>query len=411
MKDSHNILFISFGSQTKPAAWIFPHTLHSLLQQENCDTSSSFLLVDSHAGSPERMTSSGINEYIWQRNAASCRIGEKDIFHFRRFLTETKPVIIHFHQSSEMLWELVEVAKRELPAASIYITLHDLSFTCPAGRFMPPNERGDCFMRPSMCEKCASGKTKEMIWINRRRLLHYIGLADKIFAATGYILNAAMKWGINPEKMRIVSDCFPEQAPAHVSESARRPGRYAFVGEISPDSGILKILNACLLLPEEAKKVITLDVCGYGFHEQSEEFRSEITKLVSKLAAAEVIRWNECENLDDMLRCVAENDWILIPADQSSGASLALYAARSCGKPVVCAPAGALEERIKKNVTGMIVSDRGVRGWANTLLWLSSQTDIWNSMIRATGTLPAITRRALNEHLSHMELSDDAWAW
>ena len=97
-----------------------------------------------------------------------------------------------------------------------------------------------------------------------------LSYVDEFVSPSAFLANRYVDWGIPEEKMHVIENILPALAP--IPPRPLRPGekrtKFAFFGQINPYKGIDILLQALLLLPEEVKSQIVLEINGANLDKQ-----------------------------------------------------------------------------------------------------------------------------------------------
>lgn len=192
---------------------------------------------------------------------------------------------------------------------------------------------------------------------NRKHVTHFIAITEKAKAAL-------ITEGVNPEKISVIPaglDC--DRFKPTVKAATNRFGvsnettRILFVGRLTPEKGIVDLLEAFELLVKDYQNIELL-VVGTGTMEMQAKITllSENLKIQNKVKFLGSISYSEMaqvHNLADIfcLPSVETNFW----AEQFG---YSIVEAMACEKPIVSTVTGSIPEIVKDRVTGILVEQK-----------------------------------------------------
>ncbi|MBF0478523.1 MAG: glycosyltransferase family 4 protein [Candidatus Omnitrophica bacterium] len=278
--------------------------------------------------------------FIWNKESAS---------KFGKELDDFKPDLVHFHNIFLLLSPAVyyECKKRRIPVVQ---SLHNSRLICPAARF---------FRDGHLCMECAA---KNFPWPGvQYRCYHHsrlqtflVGLMSFWHRQTGtwhkqidaYIVfsefyrQVFVKWGLPKEKI-VIKPHFLIKDPG--SRPAGTLGEYAlFVGRLSADKGIRKLLNTFLRL-----KDLRLIIIGDG------EERAYVEEFIKKHSCKNIRLLGQLPHLE-VMEHIKRSKFVVVPSEVAETFGLVVLESFACGVPVVASKLGALPEMVKERGNGRL---------------------------------------------------------
>ncbi|MBV5324947.1 MAG: glycosyl transferase, partial [Rhodospirillaceae bacterium] len=173
-------------------------------------------------------------------------------------LVNLKPDIVHFHHILLMGAEILFLVRRILPKAKIVMSLHDYYSICANdGQMVTTGDRRLCHQAsPDACHRC------------------FPQLEPEQFVA----------WGIAADRIEVLRNARPEQniVPHRTLKKGGLRGNFAYFGNLSPNKGVLVLLEAARLLHQRHPGAFRLDIHG-GAPFQSDAFKADLAAALARV--------------------------------------------------------------------------------------------------------------------------------
>ena len=280
----------------------------------------------------------------------------------RGMLRDLKPEIVHVHNTFAMVSPSVyEVCQEE--DVAVVQTLHNYRLLCPAATF---------YRSGAPCEECVthgllrsvryacyresrmmSGAIALMLKTHRSRQT-WNGQIDAYIAISSFVKEQFVKAGFPASKI-FVKHNFVDPDPGERSG----PGDYAlFLGRLSPEKGLLPMLQAWEHLPS----AVPLVIAGEGPMRSRLEAEVASRRLHSIHFAGRLKRG---EAYDAMKKAA----FLVVPSVWNEPFGMVVAEAFACGTPVLGAFAGAIQEMLDDQVTGLHFTPGDPHALAKSVTW------------------------------------------
>jgi glycosyltransferase involved in cell wall biosynthesis len=280
----------------------------------------------------------------------------------RRILRELRPEIVHVHNTFAMVSPSVyKVCQEE--GVPVVQTLHNYRLLCPAATF---------YRTGGPCEECVthsllrsvrygcyresrvmSGAIALMLKTHRSRQT-WSGQIDAYIAISSFVKEKFVQAGFPASKI-FVKPNFVDPDPGEGSSS----GDYAlFLGRLSPEKGLLTLLQAWERLPS----AVPLVIAGDGPMRHSLEAEVARKRLRSVHFAGQLKR---SEGYDAMKKAA----FLVVPSVWSEPFGVVVAEAFACGTPVLGAFTGAIQEMLDDHVSGVHFATGDPDALAKSVTW------------------------------------------
>lgn len=265
---------------------------------------------------------------------------------FRKMLDDFKPDVVHLHNIHSYLSPVVARVAHEHGCQVVW-TMHDYKLMCPAYTC----RRGD-----SSCEECVTGNKTGVVkhrcmkgslaasavaWLeavkwNRSTLEKY---TDAFICPSQFMATMMTRAGFNPGKITVI----PNFASVEAS-TAEREGYYCYVGRLSPEKGVDKLLEAASRLPHRLK------VAGTGPLEET---------LRVQYASCANIEFLGQLNAHEVAQLLAHAHASVLPSQWYENNPLGVIESLMAGTPVVGTDMGGIPELIDET-SGIVTPTEGL---------------------------------------------------
>lgn len=313
--------------------------------------------------------------------------------HFKAYLLEHKPDLVHVHHWVRLTSNLCMIAARTgIPAV---VTLHDLYTTCP--RFFRMKEDGSCCVLPLSPENCLHSAERWLFQSDaeiRGALASFkADVLAELRAAVTVLAPSATHARTVSERLGV--EDLPVEVLPHGRLTDLKPAPRP------PDGGKLKVVYFSHLYPFKGPKHL---IEAYQRMERRDEvelhlFGAEVlpdfAKELKALAKDLDVTFHGSYTPQDLE--TFPMDLVVVPTLLSESYSFILDEAASLGVPVVASDAGAIPERAGDSV---LLFRRGeVEELARALDRLAAD----RSLLEKMGGAPPVAIMPMEEHLERLE--------
>lgn len=278
----------------------------------------------------------------------------------RRVIREHRADIVHCHNLHPLVSPSVYYACRSCDV-SVVQTLHNYRLSCPAGTlFRPPQACCDCSLglgravargcyRNSHLQTLA---TTVMLQVHRA-LGTWERLVDAYIAPSRFCRYVALGTGL-PVRRVHVKPHFLFRDPGQREGG----GGYAiFIGRLSPEKGLLPLINAWVRLPR-----IPLIVAGEG------PLRAQAEALAES-AGARNIHFTGALAHSEVIDVLRGASFLIFPSRCYETFGLAILEAAACGIPAIASHIGAVPELVIDRRTGLLFDPLETESLVDAALW------------------------------------------
>ncbi len=178
--------------------------------------------------------------------------------------------------------------------------------------------------------------------LSRIFLPTHAGRFDAIRTVSRSIGEELLRWGIPPEKVRIVPSFYLDRELLRPDPSIRKQYDLVFSGRLVPNKGLPSLLRALAGLPG-----VSLLVIGDGPE------RATMERLTQKLGFSERVRFfGWLPNMEAVIRAMQMARVFVLPSSSEGGPRIVLEA-MAVGMPVIATKVGVLPEVIQDGVNGI----------------------------------------------------------
>lgn len=295
-----------------------------------------------------------------------------------RALSTADPDLIHVHHLMGLPAAICKQIKElGLPVVA---TLHDYWLLCPNAQLLTNYDQSVC-PGPRLwlnCARCAAARLEQpalnvfapviagvMAW--RAHILRKAIEAIQIFVApTAFVRDLFVQKGVIPADrvIHIPHGVGTEMVRPRPPGPADGPLRVAYLGGISWQKGVHVLVDAMSLLQPS---LVTLRIYGdltafprYGQRLTDQAASQPNTSFAGHLTRAEV--WD----------ALAVTDVLVVPSLWYETAALVIQEAFAAGAPVIASRLGALQERVRHGIDGLLLPAGDSRTLANALARLAA---------------------------------------
>lgn len=262
-------------------------------------------------------------------------------------IAKERPAVMHVHNWFMRLSPSIYAAARE-QSVPVVQTLHNYRLMCPAAIFYRDGHvcedcMGKAFALPAVKHACyresklASAVVAGTLTIHRARGTWKNGV-DRYIALTDFARQKFIEGGLPADKITVKPN-FLQQDPG---SGQRQGGYFLFIGRLTPEKGILRLVDAW----RELDASIPLKILGEGpeenaVREKIAAYGLKNVEMLGQQPRAETLRL-----LRDAYALVQASEWY-------EGFPMTLVEAMACGVPVVAGNLGAMSTVIRDGVNGL----------------------------------------------------------
>jgi glycosyltransferase involved in cell wall biosynthesis len=279
---------------------------------------------------------------------------------FARVLDHFRPDLVHFQHAMALSARLLPMARRW--GAPTLLTLHDYWFLCGNAQLIWPDEqpcRGKAWgMNCVRCAAAARFPSKAAMALRpvlaplfayRDRMVRNAALsAERLISPSHFLLSRYLAAGFPAGRLHYLENGLPL---GHIDRAAWRPStgplRVTFLGSIAWQKGVHVLVDAYNRLPRGAAQ---LHIWG-----DPEVFPDYATRVRAAIEAggsdAALMGRIANERVGEVL---ADSDVVVVPSLWFENSPVVIQEARAAGVPVVASNHGALAEKVRDGVDGLL---------------------------------------------------------
>ena len=277
---------------------------------------------------------------------------------FAELILKEDPEVIHFQHLKDLSAALVSLAgKRGIP---IVLSLHDYWFLCPNAQLLRWRDGTIC-EGPKLWLNCAylcaayrvgfspilfPGPLVALLFAYRDRILRKaLFMADLVVCPSEFVRSIFMKQGL-PEGRVCTLENGIELSKGQILRKKEEKERvhFLYLGAIAWQKGVHILIEAFNRLgPAEA----TLTICG------DETAFPDYTRKLREMASDSII-FQGAVGRSKMWATLASADVLILPSLWYEVSPLVIQEAFAAGVPVIASRIGALEEKVRHGVDGLL---------------------------------------------------------
>ena len=278
---------------------------------------------------------------------------------FRAWAARERPDVILFHNIFPVLSpSIVQEAKRL--GIRVVLYLHSYRYLCTNGFFLNHGE---------LCERCIHGNfwaaAATACWRDSHALSAWYGAilftlrprgffksVDRFVSVSEFVRKKYIEAGIPADRISALHNLFDA---SNIAPSTEDEGYVLFMGRLSPEKGVMTLLEAARMLPD-----IPFRIAGDGpLFEHACKFMSEHSlKNISLEGHVEGERKR---------KLLARARFIVVPSEWNEPFPTVVPEAYAYGKPVLASRMGGLPEMIEGGKTGDFFVSRHPQGLAEAI--------------------------------------------
>ncbi|MHB0877283.1 MAG: glycosyltransferase family 4 protein [Anaerolineae bacterium] len=321
---------------------------------------------------------------------------------FERTLDQARPELVHVQHLMGLPMSLPALlGRRGIP---FVVSLHDYWWFCPNAQLLR-NQDGSPCAGPSAagCARCAGARlgggparaaalavAPLMAW-RRSRLARLAAAAALAIAPSQFVLDSYARHGFAFANGVVLPHGIRPPAVRPPIDDEPRPLRLLFIGGISPQKGLHVLVEALRRLGLTAG--VELDVVG-GAAPGCDAYLSELKWTAAGLP----VRFLGQLPHDEAAAALAQAHVLAMPSVWPESFGLVLSEAFAAGRPVLASRIGALPERVRHGVDGLLVEPGDAECWREAIATLMNDRALL-ARLRA-GVRPPLS---LAEHAAAVE--------
>ncbi|HEC35783.1 MAG TPA: glycosyltransferase [Anaerolineae bacterium] len=291
---------------------------------------------------------------------------------FQRFLEEGQPDIVHFQHVMSLSYRLIALAKRrDLPAL---LTLHDYWFICANSQLIWPDARvcqGKALGLNCACCALARINSSLIHFIRpmvapllqvRDALVRRAALeADLLIAPSHFLIRQYTEAGFPADRFVYLENGIDVE---RIRRYPRRPSadgrvRFTYLGSLAWQKGVHILVEAFRGVPAE-RAVLRV----YGDPTVFPNYAAHLQQIADTTNTFfEGLVPNE-----EVGQVLAETDVVVVPSLWYENSPVVIQEAFAAEVPVVASRIGALTEKIRHGIDGLLCAPGEARAWQESLL-------------------------------------------
>ncbi len=230
-------------------------------------------------------------------------------------LGNLKPDIVHFHHILLMGAEILFLVRRVLPKAKIVMSLHDYYSICAHdGQMVTTGDRRPCHQAsPDACHRCFPQLEPEQFVLRERHLKTHFSVVDRFLSPSNFLRRRYISRGIAADRIEVLRNARPESnvVPHRPLKKGGLRGNFAYFGNLSPNKGVLVLLEAARLLNQRHPGAFRVDIHG-GAPFQSDAFKADLNAALARVDG--YVGWHGAYRAEEMADLMRNTDWMVTPS-------------------------------------------------------------------------------------------------
>ena len=292
-----------------------------------------------------------------------------------KMLLDFKPDIMHVHNtwmtiSPSCYW----IAKKY--GIPVVQTLHNYRLFCPVATFFRNGHIceecvGRFFPWPGVLHRCYRKSLMSSLlvaWVvtTHKMFKTWQDKVDVYIALTDFCKKKFIACGMESSKLTIKPN-FVSPDPGNHS---RCDGYALFAGRLSAEKGI-----PCLLKTLSEVKAIPVKIVGAG------PLSEDVRKRVQAMNTKEVEFLGE-KSREEVIALIKQSRFLIFPSEWYECFPMIILEAFACGKAVVAARVGAMQDIVEEGITGRLFELGEHRDLAEKIKWMFENVEACESMGR-----------------------------
>jgi glycosyltransferase involved in cell wall biosynthesis len=304
------------------------------------------------------------------------------------FLRDIKPDVVHFHHFLLLGLDLISFTRRVLPDVRIVFTLHEFLAICDAhGHMLRVQDKALCTRAsPARCHQCFPDRGPEAFFLRELWVKRHFDCVDIFTTPSRFMIEHYVTWGLDRRRIRHVTNGQPDYAqgtrpPAGPAQPRKK---FGFFGQLVDNKGVWLILEAVALLRAEGFCDFSIDINGENLRYASAARRGEIEAFIQAEAALppeqRIVQFNGGYEVGQLAARMARVDWVIVPSVWWETFCLVLSEAWMFGRPVIASNIGAMRERVRDGVDGLLFGAADARALAATIRRAATDDGLWEQL-------------------------------
>ena len=262
--------------------------------------------------------------------------------------------VVHIHHFSGFGVDIVQILQEEL-GLPVVVTLHEYLLICHShGQMVKTNGRLCYESSYAECNACFPKYSSGKFFVRRGLILDKLSHASLFISPSQFLARRFVAWGVAPEQLRIIENPLMIDRPDDLASGDKGVEREAIVlgyfGQFTRFKGIDVLLDALLLLPEDVRRRLRVELFGPEVADGGGWWGKEIEPRLAVLRDC-VASHGRYEN-EDVLRLMQTVDWVVVPSIWWENSPVVIQEARAAGIPVLCADIGGMREKVRQGIDG-----------------------------------------------------------
>jgi glycosyltransferase involved in cell wall biosynthesis len=321
----------------------------------------------------------------WWHKTSDARLLE----HYASFLHEIRPDVVHFHHFLLFGLDLVSLTRRLLPNVRIVFTLHEFLAICDAhGHMKRVHDQALCTRAsPARCNQCFPQRGPEQFFLREQWVKRHFEAVDMFTTPSRFMIDHFTAWGLAPSRLVHVANGQPNYAGGRTAATARDAGparRFGFFGQLVDNKGVWLLLEAVSLLRAAGFDDFSVEINGENIRYASAERRAEIEAFQAAEAALRPeqrrVRFNGGYEVGQLAARMARVDYCVVPSVWWEAFALVISEAWMFGKPVIASDIGAMRERVRDGVDGLLFGAADAHSLAEVIRRAATEDGLWDRL-------------------------------
>lgn len=348
-------------------------------------------------------------DFLWHKVGSPALIES-----FAEFLDLVQPDVVHFHHFLTLGIDLLTLTRRRLPNAKIVFTLHEFLSICTAGGHMVRTfDKSQCTKATAVrCHQCFPEHGPEVFFMRERWMKKHFEAVDRFTTPSAFMIDRYVDWGLPRERITRVGNAQsnPNTNPslnpgpnAGVLERGRANpprNRFGFFGQLVDSKGVHVLLEAVEILRSEGFTAFHVEINGDNIKFASEQRRQQFEDFLEAEQArapdARNVHFNGSYQVDQLKSRMLRVDWCIVPSTWAETYCLVVDEAWMFRRPVIASNCGAMVERVRDGVDGLLFEPGDARGLASLIRRASGEAGLWKKL-SAQITMPAPRSQMVDE--------------
>jgi glycosyltransferase involved in cell wall biosynthesis len=306
---------------------------------------------------------------------------------FADFLALVQPDVVHFHHLFFLGVDLITLTRKTLPRAKIILTLHEFLAICNAqGHMVRTTDHSQCNRASSVrCHQCFPERAPEEFFMRELWIKRHLSSVDLFTTPSEFMIDSFVNWGLERGKFAHVAngqDIDVGKADLRTERISRN--RFGFFGQLLDAKGVHVLLEAVDLLRHEGLEDFSVEINGDNLRYATPAYRAAIEASMARESALPPwerrVKFNgsyQAEQIGERMRRV---DWCVVPSVWREAFCLVISEAKVFGRPVIASDLGAMAERVRHDVDGLLFSVADSRALAETMRRAATEEGLWERL-------------------------------